>query len=138
MRIAAVIAAALLAGTASASQPFSNELRLPLGGVSVVRPDVSPASAVPQVTRGQYLGVACANIDRVARETVRVVMYLAKNEPPAGMRGVLATDQTITPGTIHVRVPDIAELADHTVFVRVYYLDGGSRHTCDAGNIHIL
>jgi len=138
MRIAAIIAAALLAGTASASPPFANELRLPLGGVSVVSPDASPASTVPQVARGQLLGVACANIDRVASETIRVVMYLSQNEPPAGMKGVLAIDQTITPGTIHVRVPNIAELADHTVFVRVYYLDGGSRQFCDAGNIHII
>jgi len=138
MRLAAIVAAVLLTGTALASPPFVNELRLPLGGVSVVSPDASPGSSVPQVTRGQYLGVACANIERVASETIRVVMYLAQNEPPAGMLGVLAIDQTITPGTIHVRVPNIDELADHTVFVRVYYLDAGSRHACDAGNIHIL
>jgi hypothetical protein len=138
MRVAAVIAAALLAGTASASPPFANELRLPLGGVSIVKHDSSPASTVPQVERGSYLGVACANIERVASDTIRVVMYLSQNEPPAGMKGVLAIDQTITPNTIHVRVPNIAELADHTVFVRVYYLDEGSRHTCDAGNIHII
>jgi len=134
MRIAAVIAAALLAGMASASPPYVNELKLPLGGIA---PEAA-ATAVPLVARGQYLGVACANIDRVASETIRVVMYLSQNEPPAGMKGVLAIDQTITPGTIHVRVPNIAELADHTVFVRVYYLDAGSRHFCDAGNIRII
>ena len=114
--------------------PYVSELMLP----EVGKATAAPANGIPRVARGQYLGLSCANIERMASDTIRVVMYLAKDEPPVGMKGVLATDQTITPGTIHVRVPDMAELVGHTVYVRAYYLESGNRHACDAGNIRII
>ena len=114
--------------------PYVSELMLPLAGNAAA----VPANGIPRVARGQYLGLSCTNIERMESDTIRVVLYLAKDEPPAGMKGVLATDQTITPGTIHVRVPDMAELVGHTVYVRVYYLESGSQRTCDAGKIRII
>ena len=134
MRTAAFLAAALMAGEASAMPPYVSELMLPLAGKAAA----VPANGIPRVARGQYLGLSCTNIERMESDTIRVVLYLANDEPPVGMKGVLATDQTITPGTIHVRVPDMTELAGRTVYVRVYYLESGNRHTCDAGNIRII
>jgi hypothetical protein len=120
---------------ALAMPPYANELMLPAGGIAA-SPDEKPA--VPMAARGQVIGVACANVERVASEAVRVVMYLAPDERSTGYIGVLATEQTITPGTVHVRIPDTPDLADHTVFVRVYFLDSAGRHTCDAGKVRIV
>jgi hypothetical protein len=134
VRTATFLAAALMVGEAWAMPPYVNELVLPVARTAAA----VPANGIPKVARGQYLGLSCTNIEQMASDSILVVLYLAMNEPPAGMKGVLATDQTITPGTIHVRVPDMAELVGHTVYVRVYYLESGNQRTCDAGNIRII
>jgi hypothetical protein len=126
-------ASIVASAAALAMQPYANELMLPTGGLSA-----SGKPALPKAARGQFIGVACARIERVSSEAVRVVMYLAPGETPTGYRGVLATEQTITPGKVHVRVPDTPDLADHAVFVRVYYVDAAGRHTCDAGKVRIV
>lgn len=125
------LAIACAGAAAFALPPYANELMLPAGGVA-------ENTAIPTATRGQYIAVTCARIEHVASEAIRVVMYLSPNEQPTGYKGVLATDQEITPGTIHVRVPDTPDLADHTVFVRVYYQDAAGRHSCDAGKVRIV
>ena len=103
---------------------------------SYTSPDIG--GGIPKVARGQFLGLACANVEHVAVDAVRVVMSLASNEPPTGYTGVLATDQTITGGTVHVRVPDLPDLAQHTVRVKVYVTDGHGVHSCDAGRVRIV
>lgn len=122
-----------LSAAAFAAPPYVNELMLPTGGITVPSDKV-----LPSAIRGQFLGVACAKVELAAAEAVQVVLYLAPNEKPTGYKGVLATEQTVTPGTVHVRVPDMPELADHTVRVQVYYMDTGGRHTCDAGKVRIV
>lgn len=113
--------------------PYANELMLPTGGIAAAE-----KPALPTAARGQFIGVACANVERVGNKSVQVVMFIAPGETPTGYRGVLATEQSITPGTVHVRVPNTPNLADRTVLVRVYYLDSAGRHTCDAGKVHIV
>jgi hypothetical protein len=122
-----------LSAAALAAPPYVNELMLPTGGIT------APSDKMlPRAIRGQFLGVACAKVELAAAEAVQVVLYLAPNEKPTGYKGVLATEQTVTPGTVHVRVPDMPELAEHTVRIQVYYSDAGGRHTCDAGKVRIV
>jgi hypothetical protein len=121
-----------LSASALAAPPYVNELMLPTGGIAATK------DKAPSATRGQLLGVACANVELADAEAVQVVMYLAPGEKPTGYRGVLATEQTVTPGTVHVRVPDMPDLADHTVSIWVYYTDTSGRHTCNAGHVKIV
>lgn len=127
------LAAIGLSTAVLASPPYINELMLPSGGITAAQ-DKLP----PKATRGQLLGLACANVESAATEAVQVVMYLVPSEKPTGYRSVLATEQTVTPGTVHVRVPEMPELANHIVRLMVYYSDAGGRHACDAGKIRIV
>jgi len=127
MRWTALCLTAMCA-SAVAMPPYANELMLPAGGV---RP------SLPKVARGQFIGVACANIELVTSDAIRVVMYFAANEAP-GYRGVLATDMKVTSGTVHVRVPNTPDIAQHTMLVKVYYVDAAGRHMCDAGKVRIV
>jgi hypothetical protein len=119
-----------MCASAAATPPYANELMLPTGGMR-------PLSSLPKVTRGQLIGVACANVEMVANDAIRVVMYFAKDEAP-GYRGVLATDMKVTSGAVHVRVPDTPDIAEHTMLVRVFYVDAAGRHMCDAGKVRIV
>lgn len=131
MRWTALCLTAMCASAAAlALPPYANELMLPTGGVH-------PDSSLPKAARGQFIGVACANIELVTSDAIRVVMYFAKDEAP-GYRGVLATDMTITSGTVHVRVPDTPDIAEHTMLVRVFYVDAAGRHMCDAGKVRVV
>lgn len=134
MRWIGLALAAIGLGTpAFASPPYVNELMLPSGGITAVE-----HKTPPMATRGQFLGLACANIGTAAPDGVQVVIYLTPNERPTGYSSVLATEQTVTPGTVHVRVPEMPELANHTVRVMVYYSDASGRHSCDAGKVRIV
>ena len=131
------IVAGTMATAAVASPPFADELMLPYGGTAnYASPDAG--GGLPSVARGQFLGLACANVERATADAVRVVMSLAADEPSTGYTGVLATEQTITGTTVHVRVPDLPDLARHTVRVRVYVTDKRGVHSCDAGRVRIV
>jgi hypothetical protein len=131
------IVAYTITTAAFASPPYANELMLPYGGTAnYASPDAG--GGIPSVARGQFLGLACANVQRAAADAVRVVMSLAADEPSTGYTGVLATDQTITADTVHVRVPDLPDLAQHTVRVRVYVTDTNGVHSCNAGRVRIV
>jgi hypothetical protein len=131
------IVAGTIATAASASPPYADELMLPYGGTAnYASPDAG--GGLPSVARGQFLGLACANVERATTDAVRVVMSLAADEPSIGYSGVLATEQTITGTTVHVRVPDLPDLAQHTVRVHVYVTDKHGVHSCDAGRVRIV
>lgn len=122
-----------LGAAALAAPPYVNELMLPMGGIKTADEKTPPKAA-----RGQFIGVACAKVELAAQEAVQVVMYLSPKESPTGYQGVMATEQTVTTGKVHVRVPDTPDLAQHTVFVKVYYSDAKGRHSCDGGTIRIV
>jgi len=131
---AGLIAIATLATAAAAlaSPPYANELMLPAGGTA------GRAAAIPKVARGQFLGLACSSISRAAGDAVRVVIQLGADAPSTGYSGVLATDQEISGNTVHVRVPDLPDLAEHVVRVVVYVTDQSGLHSCDAGKVRIV
>jgi hypothetical protein len=54
-----------------------------------------------------------------------------------GYRSVLATDQEIRAGGLHVRVPDLPEAANRVFQVKVFRLGEEAPEICDAGTIRI-
>ena len=133
----AFIAIATFAVTtvALASPPYANELMLPMGGVTA---KAAPASVIPKVARGQFLGLACASIERAASDAVRVVLLTGADAATTGFSGVLATEQEISGKTVHVRVPDLPDLVQHVVRIKVYVTDSSGLHSCDAGKVKIV
>lgn len=136
-----VIGTAMLSMTAgaNASPAVSNEPMLPLAGkVTTFIPSEENAGSVPNVTRGQALGIACADVD--SGDDVRVVMQVTKSpgETPTGYDAILATSQRLTHGAVHIRVPDLPDLSHHTVKVKVFVMGSQGQHVCDAGRVKIV
>ncbi len=137
--VGAVAYAAVL-GAAIASPAISNELMLPLGGKAANYALLDDqGGSVPKVARGQALGIACADV-REAGALVQVVMQIARavGETATGYNAVLATEQKITDGTVHVRVPNVPGIAQHTVNVKVYVTGSKGTRSCDGGRIRIV
>jgi len=136
-----VIGAAMIGMTvcAVASPALSNELMLPLAGkVTTYIPSNENGGGVPNVTRGQALGVACADVN--PGDDVRVIMKVESvpGEAPSDYDVVLATRQRVTQGAVHIRVPNIPALSQHTVKVKVLKKDSQGLHACDAGRVKIV
>jgi hypothetical protein len=135
--IAAIAALGVMTQIA-ALPALASELILPLRGkVTEYASQNETGGAIPKVERGHMLGVACADVDHSGVD-VRVVMKDVMDEAPTGYGAVLATEQTISHGAVHVRVPDLPGLSDHTVDVKVYVTDSRGTHTCDVGRIRIV
>ena len=140
LRIVGYVACAAVLGTAAASPAISNELMLPLSGrTASYAPLDDHGGSVPNVARGQALGIACADA-REAGAVVQVVMQIARamGEKATGYNAVLATEQKVTDGTVHVRVPDVPGIAQHTVNVKVYVTGSKGTRSCDGGLVRIV
>jgi hypothetical protein len=134
------VACAAVLGAALASPAISNELILPLAGKAAnYAPLDDHGGSVPNVARGQVLGIACADAREVGA-VVQVVMQVAHavGETATGYSAVLATEQKVSDGTVHVRVPDVPGIAQHTVNVRVYVTGSKGTHSCDGGRVRIV
>jgi hypothetical protein len=70
---------------------------------------------------------------------VRVVLTIsaAPGEIPPGYKKVLATDQQLSKGTVHVKVPNTPEIANHTYDMSVYVVDPKGSQSCDAGAVKV-
>jgi hypothetical protein len=98
---------------------------------------VDVGGGVPTVNRGDQFDVACDSISAASAD-VRVVMALGGNDGAAtGYSAVLATNQTVARHAVHVQVPDVPDLANRTVNVKVYVTDARGTKACDAGRVHI-
>ena len=134
------IACAAVLGAALASPAVSNELMLPLAGkVASYAPLDDHGGSVPNVARGQSLGIVCADAREVGA-AVQGVMQIAHTvgETATGYSAVLATEQKVTDGTVHVRVPDVPSIAQHTVNVKVYVTGSKGTHSCYGGRVRII
>jgi hypothetical protein len=96
-------------------------------------------AAIPTVTRGTEFAIACDGIKANGAQ-VRVVMSLdtASGDAPTGYSSVLATKQTVARHAVHVQVPDVPDIANHTVDVKVYVTDAKGTKACDAGRVRIV
>lgn len=133
-----LLACATVTGASVASPVVSNELMLPACGKTYV-PSGDRGGSVPSVARGQTLSVACADAGEAGAD-VKVVMQIAQTagEAATGYSAVLATEQKIANGTVHVRVPDVPGLSQHTVNVRIFVTDTKGTHRCDGGKVRIV
>ena len=135
-----VVSAAIFGMTAgaNASPAVSDELMLPLGGkVITYIPSHESGGSVPSVAPGQALGIACADVNRGSDVSVILKASPAPGESPADIDNVLATRQRLSHGAVHIRVPDLPDLSNHTVDVRVIVKDASGLHSCDAGRVKI-
>jgi hypothetical protein len=134
------VSCAAMLGAAMASPAVSNELMLPLAGKAAnYAPLVDRGGSLPSVARGQALGVVCSDV-REAGAVVQVVLQIARamGGTATGYSAVLATEQNVTDGTVHVRVPDVPGIAQHTVNVKVYVTGSKGTHSCDGGLVRIV
>jgi predicted secreted protein len=125
---AALTASAALANDATCATNVQTYATTDLGG-----PDI------PVVSRGDQFAVACDSI-RDAGADVSVVMTLTDpvGGDANGFSSVLATDQKIVQHSVNVQVPDLPDLANHTVSVKVYVTDAKGTRACDAGRVRIV
>ncbi len=100
---------------------------------------VGGGADVPTVNRGQSFAISCDDI-AAPNADVKVVMSLANppGDQPTGYRAVMATNQTVARHAVNVRVPDVPNIANHTVTVKVYVTNGKIVKACDAGRVRIV
>jgi hypothetical protein len=104
---------------------------------AAIHDDPAGGSSVPELKRGASFDVACPSVEQVEAEAVNVVMYPGREDTSSGVAGVLVTERTIAPGVVHVRLPDIPDLRDHVVWIKVIYPGTGGNRFCDAGRIRL-
>ncbi|MEI9989401.1 MAG: hypothetical protein WDM86_05115 [Rhizomicrobium sp.] len=124
---------------ATAAPAFANGITTITARITSYAPADPGGDGIPTVTRGTQFAIACDGI-RSSGADVRVVMSLdAKaGDAPTGYSAVLATRQTVARHTVQVQVPDVPDLANHTVNVRVYVTDAKGTKACDAGRVRIV
>jgi hypothetical protein len=118
-----------------------------LGTLTICGPALAGDSAlaptddvVTIVSPGEQIGIACDALSVVQQNSdVRVVLTIsaAPGEIPPGYRKVLATDQQLSKGTVHVKVPNTPEIANHTYDMSVYVVDPKGSQSCDAGSVKV-
>jgi hypothetical protein len=121
-------------------------LRVALVGVLAVSTAGLPAYACPAASRVQtirsYVPSDAAGgeaIDFSSAGDLRVVLSVdASGAKKLGYQGVLATDQTRTDGKLQIVVPDAPNLANQTVDLKVFLMNGDSAKTCDAGRVRVV
>lgn len=106
--------------------------------VAAYAPAINGGAEVVPVDRGQDIAIECDGIGIPGAE-VSVVMKLdpIRGETPTGFDAVLLTEESIGGQSVHVRVPNIAALINHTVTLEVYVVGAHSTTACDAGHLHI-
>ncbi len=94
---------------------------------------------IPIVTRGTQFAIACDGITSSGTD-VRVVMSLddKAGDAPTGYTAILATQQRVARHAVQVQVPDVPDIANHTVKVKVYVTDAKGTRACDAGRVRIV
>jgi hypothetical protein len=110
-----------------------------LAGTSLPENPIATGSgnAVPTVNRGTDFAITCNDI-RAASSDVRVVMSLADNgDQPTGYSSIIATNQHVSRHAVSVTMPDMPDIVNHTVNVKVYVTDGKATRACDVGRVRI-
>jgi hypothetical protein len=124
-----------LVGVPAAACPTSEKIQTIR---SYVPSEIGGGETVRKVMRGDKLAIACDGLD-LSSGDVRVVLNVdASGAKKLGYQGVLATDQTQDNGKLQIRVPDAPDLANHTVNVKVFVMNGSSATSCDAGTVRVV
>jgi hypothetical protein len=131
---------ALIAGAALVASPVFAQTMLPKAKIQQIN---SPASGagVPNLAPGDDVAIACDAIERVADPSdVHVVLTIAAvpGDTSPGYMKILALDQKVTGSAVHLKVPNAPDLANHTVDLAVYVVNGQKKNDCDGGNYRIV
>lgn len=131
---ACVVAAVMLCALPASAR----ELQMRGNTTSYATTELGGSDVTP-VNRGQSLAIACESIGKPGSD-VRVVMTLdpVKGEEPTGYEAVLLTGQTIQGSAVHVRVPDMPDLVNHTVTLKIYVTGTNGTTACNAGHLRIV
>ena len=124
---------------ASSAPALANNIATMPGHVTSYATTDLGGAGLPTVMRGAQFAIACDGI-KSAGTDVRVVMSLdaVAGDQPTGYSSVLATNQTVARHAVHVQVPDVPDIANHTVNVKVYVTDSKGTKACDAGRVRIV
>ena len=124
---------------ATATPAFANGITTITARITSYAPADLGGSGIPTVARGDQFAIACDGI-RSSGTDVRVVMSLdnTQGDAPTGYSAVLATRQRVAHHEVQVQVPDVPDLANHTVKVKVYVTDAKGTKACDAGRVRIV
>jgi hypothetical protein len=95
-------------------------------------------TAVQDFKRGASVDVACPKVEEAINDAVRVVMYPGRDDTSSGVAGVLVLERKVDSGVVHIRVPDIPDLKDHIVQVKVFYISAKGQHACNAGRYRLV
>ncbi len=132
--IGCVLTAVLL----SAGPAGANELHAQGHLSSYATTDLGGSDVTP-VNRGQALAIACESIGAPGAD-VRVVMSFdsVKGEEPTGYEAVLLTGEMVQGNAVRFRIPDMADLVNHTVTLKVYVTSAQGTTACNAGHLRIV
>ena len=122
-----------------ASPALANPFIKPTAGKIILdSTDSRTDGDLPALAPGDQFSVNCGCLGS-RNADVRVVLKLASDprDEPTGYKKLLATDEIVDKHGLRVRVPDAPGLANHTVDVQVYVLDGAVARACNAGRVRI-
>ena len=108
-----------------------------LAGDSVLGPN---DEVIPVVAPGDMIGVACGPLQVAQKDSdVRVVLTVSAKpgDTNPGYGKVLATEQKVAAGSVHVTVPDLPDISDHVYDLTVYVVGTKGAQTCDAGHVKV-
>ncbi len=137
VRIGSLVSVALAAGLCMAPA-CANTMT---SGAAKLAHITNAGDTVPVVALGEEIGIACDALQyRAPGNDVRVVLTISA--PPSsgtatGYRKVLATNQQLSKDAVHVRIPKIPDLLNHTVKIDVYVVSAKGARNCPAGRMRI-
>ena len=123
--------------TATSAPALANGIQVVPGRLIPYATADMGGGGIPTVNRGDLFAIACDDI-KASGADVRVVMALSSADQPTGYTAILATNQKVARHAVHVQVPDVPDIANHTVNVKVYVTDAKGTRACDAGRVHIV
>ena len=103
--------------------------------------DRSPDTEPPDLALGEDVAIACDAIERVADPSdVRVVLTIAAEpgDTSPGYKKILAVNEKVTGSAVHLKVPNAPDLANHTVDLSVYVVDGPKNTDCEGGKYRVV
>lgn len=106
-------------------------------GDSVLGPN---DEVIPVVAPGDQIGVACGPLQIAQKDSdVRVVLTVSAKpgDTNPGYGKVLATEQKVAAGSVHVTVPDLPDISDHVYDLTVYVMGTKGAQSCDAGHVKV-
>jgi hypothetical protein len=132
MSVSLAAGALVAAAPASAQSPPAT---------SNIKQIASPDTQAPDLALGDDVAIACDAIERVADPSdVRVVLTIAAEpgETSTGYRKILALNEKVTGSAVHLKVPNAPDLANHTVDLSVYVVNGPKNTDCEGGKYRVV